>query len=255
MPPIVQLVTTGHGTVRFNPNLYQDGKVCLSVLGTWHGDSSEKWNPSTSSLYQVLVSIQTQILVAEPYFNEPGLEGQRGTAEGQLRSEEENEKLRLDTIRHAIVGVLRSHTRKGAVASSASASSSSSSSPSFSSSENSVWPELRPIFVAHFGHIRLRLFTELRLRLRELEARGPAKAPAAARLRRAIRECKEEIDRLLSPESSPPMPPDFMETEASLPAPPQSAAAVEPPLAARSPNGQAEAKRARSESDSSNSMT
>lgn len=50
---MVQLVTTGQGTVRFNPNLYQDGKVCLSVLGTWHGHASEKWNPSESSLYQV----------------------------------------------------------------------------------------------------------------------------------------------------------------------------------------------------------
>jgi len=27
VPPLVQLVTTGGGTVRFNPNLYSDGKV------------------------------------------------------------------------------------------------------------------------------------------------------------------------------------------------------------------------------------
>ena len=28
---------------KFNPNLYADDKVCLSLLGTWHGgDSSEK---------------------------------------------------------------------------------------------------------------------------------------------------------------------------------------------------------------------
>jgi baculoviral IAP repeat-containing protein 6 len=26
-PPFVQLLTTGNGTVRFNPNLYADGKV------------------------------------------------------------------------------------------------------------------------------------------------------------------------------------------------------------------------------------
>ena len=39
---------------RFNPNLYADGKVCLSLLGTWHGgDSSEKWNPLQSNLLQV----------------------------------------------------------------------------------------------------------------------------------------------------------------------------------------------------------
>lgn len=35
--PKVQLVTTGKGQVRFNPNLYACGKVCLSLLGTWRG--------------------------------------------------------------------------------------------------------------------------------------------------------------------------------------------------------------------------
>jgi len=39
---------------RFNPNLYADGKVCLSLLGTWHsGEASHKWQPASSSLYQV----------------------------------------------------------------------------------------------------------------------------------------------------------------------------------------------------------
>nr|KAG5687822.1 hypothetical protein BaRGS_025462 [Batillaria attramentaria] len=36
VPPLVKIITTGNGTVRFNPNLYADGKVCLSLLGTWH---------------------------------------------------------------------------------------------------------------------------------------------------------------------------------------------------------------------------
>ena len=36
--PKVLLFTTGGGTVRFNPNLYNCGKVCLSLLGTWHGE-------------------------------------------------------------------------------------------------------------------------------------------------------------------------------------------------------------------------
>lgn len=49
----VHLATTGRHTVRFNPNLYNDGKVCLSVLNTWHGRPEEKWNPHTSSLLQV----------------------------------------------------------------------------------------------------------------------------------------------------------------------------------------------------------
>lgn len=26
-----------HATPRFNPNLYADGKICLSILGTWRG--------------------------------------------------------------------------------------------------------------------------------------------------------------------------------------------------------------------------
>jgi hypothetical protein len=30
-------VTTDNGRVRFNPNLYANGKVCLSILGTWSG--------------------------------------------------------------------------------------------------------------------------------------------------------------------------------------------------------------------------
>ena len=33
VPPKVLLVTTGGGSVRFNPNLYNCGKVCLSLLG------------------------------------------------------------------------------------------------------------------------------------------------------------------------------------------------------------------------------
>ena len=33
VPPRVAFMTTGGGTVRFNPNLYRNGKVCLSILG------------------------------------------------------------------------------------------------------------------------------------------------------------------------------------------------------------------------------
>lgn len=36
-PPKCQSMTTGNNTFRFNPNLYADGKVCLSLLGTWSG--------------------------------------------------------------------------------------------------------------------------------------------------------------------------------------------------------------------------
>ncbi len=52
-PPKVLLSTTGHGKVRFNPNLYNCGKVCLSLLGTW-GDN---WIADFSTILQILVSI------------------------------------------------------------------------------------------------------------------------------------------------------------------------------------------------------
>lgn len=69
IPPLLNFMTTGGGQVRFGPNLYQDGKVCLSLLGTFHaGDVSQQWNPSISSLAQILLSIQTQLLVKDPYF-------------------------------------------------------------------------------------------------------------------------------------------------------------------------------------------
>lgn len=63
---------------RLNPNLYEDGKVCVSLLGTWSGRGSEVWCPNSSTLLQVIVSIQGLILVDEPYYNEAGYEKQRG---------------------------------------------------------------------------------------------------------------------------------------------------------------------------------
>lgn len=49
-----------------NPNLYEEGKVCLSILGTWSGDKNETWNAARSSLLQAFVSIQGLVLVKEP---------------------------------------------------------------------------------------------------------------------------------------------------------------------------------------------
>ena len=75
-PPMMHLRTTGGGTVRFNPNLYPNGKVCLSLLGTWSGPG---WVPGRSTLLQVLISIQSMILCDEPYLNEPGWANSAGT--------------------------------------------------------------------------------------------------------------------------------------------------------------------------------
>lgn len=71
-PPCVRLLTTGRNTVRFSPNLYREGKVCLSLLGTWNGPG---WDPKTSSILQVLVSIQSLVFVERPHEMEPGFGG------------------------------------------------------------------------------------------------------------------------------------------------------------------------------------
>ena len=75
-PPKVNLMTTGGGSVRFNPNLYNEGYVCLSLLGTWRGNNpTEGWSAKVSTLMQVLLSIQAIVMSNEVYFNEPGYEG------------------------------------------------------------------------------------------------------------------------------------------------------------------------------------
>ncbi len=47
---------------RLNPNLYEDGKVCVSLLGTWSGKGTETWTLN-SNLLQLLVSIQGSLLL------------------------------------------------------------------------------------------------------------------------------------------------------------------------------------------------
>lgn len=108
-PPLFHLRTTGGGTVRFNPNLYNCGKVCLSLLGTWPGRPEEQWSPK-STLLQVLVSIQSMILIDAPYFNEPG----HGKANlNSSVSIEYNRNISLQTVRWAIVEWLKEEHRNG----------------------------------------------------------------------------------------------------------------------------------------------
>lgn len=98
------------GGKRFNPNLYESGKVCLSILGTYSGpspDVSEQWNPSTSTLLQVFTSIQAQILIETPYFNEPGYENSMKTDLGKSQSNKYNQNVRLYTMEHAILDLLK----------------------------------------------------------------------------------------------------------------------------------------------------
>lgn len=67
-PPKVTFLTTD-GRTRFHPNLYVNGKVCLSILGTYSGPS---WQ-STMSLSMILISLHA-LLDENPLRNEPGFE-------------------------------------------------------------------------------------------------------------------------------------------------------------------------------------
>jgi baculoviral IAP repeat-containing protein 6 len=53
--------------------------------------------------FQVLVSIQSLILVCEPYFNEPGYERSRGTPSGNASSREYDANIRQATVKWAIL--------------------------------------------------------------------------------------------------------------------------------------------------------
>jgi ubiquitin-protein ligase len=101
--PTVKNLTTGGGKARFNPNLYNCGKVCLSLLGTWEGHASEKWNPSISNLSQVILSIQGLIFVAKPYYNEPG----HATRENEPKSIDYNNQIIEYTKLYAIIDAIK----------------------------------------------------------------------------------------------------------------------------------------------------
>jgi ubiquitin-conjugating enzyme E2 Z len=66
-PPKAVFLTNAYN-IRFNPNLYENGKVCISILNTWRG---EKWTPC-QTISTVLLSIST-VLSNNPLLNEPGV--------------------------------------------------------------------------------------------------------------------------------------------------------------------------------------
>ena len=74
--------TNGSGPV--NPNLYEDGKICLSLLGTWPGDDHNDTWSEKSTILQILVSLLGLVLVKDPYYNEAGYESRVGTVEAKI---------------------------------------------------------------------------------------------------------------------------------------------------------------------------
>ena len=95
--PKMKFRTTERG-VRFNPNLYSEGKVCLSIIGTWSGPG---WT-SCMTLTTLLNSVQT-LLNENPINNEPGYE--RYT-KNNSKSQEYNLYINYQNVRFAFIEMM-----------------------------------------------------------------------------------------------------------------------------------------------------
>lgn len=96
-PPNIKYCTQGLN-IRFNPNLYINGKVCLSLLNTWHGP---QWT-SCNSLLSILLSIHSTIFIKHPLTNEPGFE----TASNSIQSNNYNKIVEFGTYNVSIIKMI-----------------------------------------------------------------------------------------------------------------------------------------------------
>jgi ubiquitin-conjugating enzyme E2 Z len=94
-PPKVKYCTNGND-IRFNPNLYKCGKVCVSLLNTWRGD---QWT-SCQSISTVLLTLCT-LLCTDPLLNEPGVN------KGHPDIKNYNEIIEYSNINVAVCDILR----------------------------------------------------------------------------------------------------------------------------------------------------
>ena len=94
-PPKV-IYHTNDGITRFHPNLYRNGKVCLSILNTWKG---ETWT-SCQSIRTVLLTLVT-LFHNKPLLNEPGL------TESHRDFNTYNEIIKYKNLEVAIMSILQ----------------------------------------------------------------------------------------------------------------------------------------------------
>ena len=94
VPPKVVYLTNDSKT-RFNPNLYRNGKVCISLLNTWKG---EQWT-SCQTIESILLSL-VALLHNKPLINEPG------RMESHCDFKSYNSIIQYKNYKTAILGVL-----------------------------------------------------------------------------------------------------------------------------------------------------
>ena len=92
--------STNNGTIRFNPNLYRNGKVCISILNTWKG---EQWT-SCQTIRSVLLSLIT-LLHNEPLLNEPGITKKHKDYDNY------NNLIEFFNYKTAIIGIIENNMR------------------------------------------------------------------------------------------------------------------------------------------------
>jgi ubiquitin-protein ligase len=97
-PPVVTYCTN-RNNIRFNPNLYKCGKVCVSLLNTWSG---EQWT-SCQTISTILLTLCT-LLCKDPLLNEPGV------TQHHKDLEIYNKIIEYSNIEIAICDIINKHT-------------------------------------------------------------------------------------------------------------------------------------------------
>ncbi|OJD11937.1 hypothetical protein ACJ73_09432 [Blastomyces percursus] len=105
-PPLVHCRTAVNHE-GLSPNLHGDGKVCLSLLGTWkEGDQAAQWQPDKSTILSVLISLQAMVLSEDPYRQEPAHSGEVGP-QADARARKYILDARPQNVKHAMIDWLR----------------------------------------------------------------------------------------------------------------------------------------------------
>ena len=86
---------TNDGKTRFHPNLYKNGKVCLSILNTWRG---EQWT-GCQTIRSILLTLLS-ILDKNPLLHEPGITKQHRDFENY------NKIITFKTVEIAILNII-----------------------------------------------------------------------------------------------------------------------------------------------------
>ena len=96
-PPKVNYCTQGKG-IRFNPNLYTNGKVCVSLLNTWDGPG---WT-AACTLNSVVLSLQS-LLNENAIQNEPGWDS---ISIKDTRAQQYNDVIRYANLKIAVLNTI-----------------------------------------------------------------------------------------------------------------------------------------------------